>query len=89
MTTAQIENGIVVQAISGGSAEWCAATFGGTWISTDLPIGVGCTYTVTDGFRRPYPHAGFTWDGQRWQPSNGQMPDGHPLSWDAERFMWS
>lgn len=84
---AQVEDGIVVQAIVGDPA-WAADRLGGEWQGTDSKVGIGWTYTDTDGFRPPQPYPSWTWDGTGWQPPIPIPDDGQFYMWDEDGQAW-
>jgi len=49
---AQVTDGTVVQVIV-GTAEWANQRLGGTWVDSDVLVGIGWTYT--DGTFTPPP----------------------------------
>lgn len=49
---AQITNGLVAQVIV-GTAEWANTRLDGTWIDSDILVGIGWTWDETNGFQPP------------------------------------
>lgn len=84
---AQVEDGIVVQAIVGDPA-WAADRLGGEWHGTDSKVGIGWTYTEQDGFRPPQPYPSWSWDGTAWQPPVPYPNDGQFYTWDENNQAW-
>lgn len=85
---AQIENGIVLQAIVGDAA-WAADRLSGMWHGTDTKVGIGWTYTEQDGFRPPQPYPSWSWDGTGWQPPIPMPDDDGFYSWDENAQEWT
>lgn len=85
---AQVDNGIVVQAIV-GNPEWAADRLGGVWHGTDSKVGIGWTYDDTDGFRPPQPYPSWTWDGTGWQPPVPYPDDDQFYTWDEDGQVWA
>ncbi|MDT9547751.1 MAG: hypothetical protein RI826_10520 [Chlorobium phaeovibrioides] len=84
---AQVEDGIVVQAIV-GDPEWATDCLGGVWHGTDSKVGIGWTYTDTDGFRPTQPYPSWTWGGTGWAPPVPH-PDGDSFyQWDENNQSW-
>ena len=50
---ALIEAGIVVNVTRGDDADWCTEHFGGLWILSESPVGIGWTWDGAD-FLPPY-----------------------------------
>jgi hypothetical protein len=84
--SAQVEDGVVVQAIV-GDLTWAADRLGGEWHGTDNKVGIGWTYTDTDGFRPPQPYPSWTWDDGWHTPVS--YPDGDgDYEWDEDALTW-
>ncbi len=54
MYSANIENGIVKQVIVGNST-WAIENLGGTWVDTEVLVGIGWTWNEIEGFRSLQP----------------------------------
>lgn len=83
---AQVENGIVIQAIVGNPA-WASDRLGGVWHGTDSKVGIGWTYTEQDGFRPPQPYPSWTWD-DGWHPPVPYPDDEQFYTWDEDAQSW-
>ena len=84
---AQVENGVVVQAIV-GDPTWAADRLGGVWHGTDSKVGIGWTYTDADGFRPPQPYPSWTWD-DGWHPPVPYPDDDLFYEWDEQTQAWT
>lgn len=84
--SAQVEDGVVVQAIV-GDPTWAADRLGGEWHGTDTKVGIGWTYSEQDGFRPPQPYPSWTWDDGWHTPVS--YPDGDgDYEWDEDALTW-
>ena len=84
---AQVEDGVVVQAIVGDPA-WASDRLGGVWVGSDAKVGIGWTYTDTDGFRPPQPYPSWTWD-DGWHPPVPYPDDDQFYEWDEQSQTWT
>jgi len=82
---AEIHDGKVVQVVVGMS-EWATERLGGTWVDSDVLVGVGWTYTDADGFRPEQPYPSWVWaDG--WHAPVSQPNEGD-WAWDEDTQGW-
>ena len=51
---AEIVNGVVTQVIV-GDAPWATERLGGFWVDTDTLVGIGWTWSESEGFKEPSP----------------------------------
>ena len=82
---AKVADGAVTQVIVGDPA-WAEARLGGTWVGSDVKVGVGWT-VEDDGFRPPAPFPSWTWD-DGWHPPVPQ-PDEGEWVWDEDAQTWT
>ena len=62
MYAAKVVDGTVTQVIVGDPA-WAEARLGGTWVGSDVKVGVGWKVTP-DGLRPDKPHEDAEWDDE-------------------------
>jgi hypothetical protein len=90
MYSANIENGIVKQVIVGNST-WAIENLGGTWVDTEVLVGIGWTWNEIEGFRSLQPYPSWTWNSEtyRWKaPVPYPNNDGIDYVWNEETQEW-
>jgi hypothetical protein len=89
---------VVHDSLEANGAEWCANTFGGTWVQTSYNgrirknfAGIGFTYDpARDAFIPPQPYPSWTLDEAtcQWVPPVPMPTDGMYV-WDESTLAWS
>jgi len=87
---AKIENGIVVDIIVTDNN--FINPIEGHWVNyteNDM-VGVGCTYTIEEGFRPPKPYSGWVWnETYKYWEAPVQLPDEENIyEWDNDTESW-
>jgi hypothetical protein len=81
----RVEQGTVTQVIV-GDVGWASSRLPGSWVGSEVLVGVGWTYSVEDGFRSPQPFPSWVWVDGVWVAPVPQ-PEGDWV-WVEDEGVW-